>query len=83
MRHHLQNCPVDYDDNVEKKLTHPKLLPMIDSAPDRSQGGFLTVEDDPTDYEEPILRPEHILPIRNCWTILHLSWIWMQRLWIN
>ena len=37
MRHHLQNCPIDYDDNVEKKLTHPKLLPMIDSAPDRSQ----------------------------------------------
>jgi len=37
MRHHLQNCPVEYDDNVKKKLTHPKLLPMIDSAPDRSQ----------------------------------------------
>ena len=32
MRHHLQNCPVDYDDNVEQKLTHPKLHPMIDSA---------------------------------------------------
>ena len=37
MRHHLQNCPVDYDDNVERKLTHPKLLPPSDSAPDRSQ----------------------------------------------
>jgi hypothetical protein len=37
MRHHLQNCPVDYDDNVEQKLTHPKLHPMIDSVPDRSQ----------------------------------------------
>ena len=37
MRRHLQNNPVDYNDNVEQKLTHPKLLPMIDSAPDRSQ----------------------------------------------
>jgi hypothetical protein len=37
MRHHLQNCPVDYDDRVEQKQTHPKLLPPIDPAPDRSQ----------------------------------------------
>jgi hypothetical protein len=37
MRHHLQNCPVDYNDSVEQKLIHPKLLPPIDPAPDRSQ----------------------------------------------
>ena len=24
----------------------------------KPQGGFLTADDDPTDYEEPILRPE-------------------------
>ena len=33
----MAGCPVDYDDSVEQKLIHPKLLPPIDPAPDRSQ----------------------------------------------
>ena len=32
MRAELMNCPANYDDEVERKQTHPKLLPADDSA---------------------------------------------------
>lgn len=48
-------------DNLVAYAEFPPLVSGLLAPPShkpKPQGGFLTAEDDPTDYEEPILRPE-------------------------
>ena len=49
---------------LDNLITYAEFPPLVSEllAPQshkpKPQGGFLTVKDDPTDYKEPILRPE-------------------------
>jgi len=59
-----QSLEVDALWLLDNLITYAEFPPLVSGllAPSshkpKSQGGFLTVKDDPTDYEEPILRPE-------------------------
>lgn len=59
-----QSSKVDALWLLDNLITYAEFPPLVSgllappSHKPKPQGGFLTVEDDPTDYEEPILRPE-------------------------